>query len=370
MKILIGMPAKDSWGGPASSEPPFAAALKKLGANVIEETYVFGDKEKPTPIFERIRRVIKTALRFRRILQKENFDIIHLNTAFDFKTLLRDGVALRLMKPKRAKVFLKIHGSETKYLKSKNPLIVALRNNLRNLADGFGIHTPEEKTNFLQAGFDEQKFFFVKNAVTVAENLPPNFSRCRKEKEDVFRLLFVARFIPAKGLLETIRAGAILKSKGCRFILNCIGDGTIRGAAESEVQRLQLTENVKFSGYIPENEVTNYFFNSDIFVFPTRHAEGFPNVLFKAVAVGLPVVTTRVRAANDYLHEPKNCLFSTQSPENIAEKIIELIENKTLRETMCENNLKFGKTLAPESIAREFLEIYEKILDTNPKSKI
>ena len=369
MKILIGMPAKDSWGGPASSEPPFAAALRNLGANVMEETYVYGDREKPTPLFARARRVLKTALRFRKILQTENFDVIHLNTAFDLKTLLRDTIALRLMKPQRAKVFLKIHGSETKFLESKNPLIAALREDLRKLTDGFGIHTHEEKTNFQRGGFDADKFFFVKNAVTISENLPENFSRAQKKKDEVFRLLFVARFIAAKGLTETIRACRILKDKNYKFVLYAVGDGERRGAAESETKDLDLSENVKFTGYISEPEVADYFFNADIFVFPTRHAEGFPNVLFKAVAAGLPIVTTPVRAAADYLRAPENCLFSTQSPENIAEKIIELIENKTLREQMSEHNLKFGKTLLPENIAKEFLEIYQKMPD-NPKSKI
>lgn len=370
MKILIGMPAKDSWGGPASSEPPFARALRTMGADATEETYVYGDKEKPTPFFERIRRVVKTALRFRRILRRESFDIIHLNTAFDLKTLLRDTVSLRLMKPQRAKVFLKIHGSEAKYLESKNFLIAALRRFLMKNADGFGVHTKEEKENFTKAGFDGEKFFFVKNVVTIAEDLPANFSRRQKEKSDVFRLLFVSRFIPAKGLPETIRACAILKEKGFEFILNCVGDGETRTEAEKEVRLLKLDENVKFTGYISEPEVSDYFFNSDIFVFPTRHAEGFPNVLFKAVAVGLPIVTTRVRAANDYLNEPENCLFCTQKPANIAEKIIALVENKNLREAMSAKNFEFGKTLLPENIAREFLEIYTKILAVNPKAEI
>lgn len=368
MKILIGMPAKDSWGGPASSEPPFADALRKLGAEVTEETYVYGDKEKPTPFFERIRRVIKTALIFRKILQKEDFDVIHLNTAFDLKTLLRDTISLRLMKPRRAKVFLKIHGSEAKYLESKNFVVNWLRNDLKKHVDGFGIHTAEEKSNFVKADFDERKLFFVKNAVTIGENLPADFVRAQKEQDSNFQLLFVARFIPAKGLIETIRACAILKEKGFPFVLNCIGDGEIRAGAEEESRRLNLTENIKFTGYISESEVTDYFYNSDIFVFPTRHAEGFPNVLFKAVAVGLPIVTTRVRAANDYLGEPENCLFCTQNPEDIAKKIIKLIADKNLREAMSRNNLEFGKTLLPSAIAQEFLGIYENILAQNPVS--
>ena len=91
-------------------------------------------------------------------------------------------------------------------------------------------------------------------------------------------------------------------------------------------------------------------------------------VLFKAAAVGLPIVTTKVRAAADYLKENENCLFSTQEPENIAEKIIELTEDDALRDAMSANNIEFGKTLAPENIAAEFTEIYTNILQRNLKS--
>ncbi len=355
------MPSKDSWGGPISSEPPFADALRNLGENVTEEVYVYGDKAKPTPIFERVRRVLSTAFRFRKLLKTQEFDIIHFNTAFDLKTILRDSVSLFLMQPK-AKILFKLHGSEAEKFAETNLILRFLINYLKNKVDAFGVHTSEEKANFLRLGFDENKFFYVKNAVTIHENLADNFSREIKERDEVFNFLFVSRFIPAKGLLETIRACAIVREKGFKFVLNCVGDGEVRPEAEREVARLNLQEVVKFTGYIAEDEVTKHFFNSDLFIFPTRHTEGFPNVLFKAVAVGMQVITTKIRASADYLVENDNCLFSTQEPENVAEKIIELLENKELRQSMSENNIKLGKTLLPEAIAKEFVDIYEKMI--------
>lgn len=362
MKILFGMPSKDSWGGPIASEPPFVEALRKKGVNCTEEVYVYGDKDKPTPIFERVRRVLKTAFRFRKILKKQEFDVIHLNTAFDLRTILRDSISIFLMKPRKAKIFLKVHGSEAENFQNANFLIRFLIKYLSKKVDGFGIHTHEEKANFLRLGFAENKFYFDKNAVTIHEDLPKKFSRLIKIKDECFELFFVSRFIPAKGLIETIWACNLLKEQGYNFVLHCVGDGETRAEAEMEVEKLNLQNQVKFTGYIPESEVTKYFFNSDLFIFPTRHIEGFPNVLFKAVAVGMPIVTTKIRAAADYLNETENCLFCTQDPTNIAEKIIELIENKELRQTISKNNLVWGKTLLPENIAEEFLEIYQEII--------
>lgn len=358
------MPSNDSWGGPVSSEPPFADALRKLGETVTEEVYVYGDKAKPTPVLERIRRVLSTAFRFRKLLKHNDFDIIHFNTAFDLKTILRDSVSLFLMKPK-GKILFKLHGSEAEKFTETNFVLRFLINYLKRKVDAFGVHTSEEKANFLQLDFDEKKFFYVKNAVTIHENVADNFSRQIKEPEEVFKFLFVSRFIPAKGLLETIQACKRVREQGFKFVLHCVGDGEVRVEAEREVERLKLQDVVKFTGYIAEDEVTKYFYNSDLFIFPTRHTEGFPNVLFKSVAVGMSVITTKIRASADYLIENENCLFSTQEPQNIAEKIIELLENKQLRQSMSENNIKFGKTLLPEAIAKEFVEIYKEVLAAN-----
>ncbi len=361
MKILVGMPSKDSWGGPASSEPPFVDALRAAGADVADDVYVYGDKDKPTPLFERVRRVVKTANRFRKILKTRDFDVIHLNTAFDLKTILRDSFSIFRMRPGRAKIYFKLHGSEAERFRNANFIVKRLIDYLKNKVDGFGVHTREELANFAALGFDERKFHFVKNAVTIHADLPDGFARPQKDATDRFRLLFVSRFIPAKGLLETIRACAILRDRGLDLELYAVGDGETRKDGEILTADLNLSDRVVFTGYVPESEVTRHFFDSDIFVFPTRHPEGFPNVLFKAVAVGLPIVTTAIRAAADYLSEPSNCLYSTQDPENIAARIIELIENKSIREKMSEANLNLGKTLLPNEIAREFLEIYRKL---------
>ena len=102
MKILIGMPDKDSWGGPAASEPPFVDELGKLGVETVTETYVYGDKENSVSVISRVVRVIKTAFRFRRRLAESEFDIVHLNTAFDKKTIVRDAISIFLMRPGKA----------------------------------------------------------------------------------------------------------------------------------------------------------------------------------------------------------------------------------------------------------------------------
>jgi glycosyltransferase involved in cell wall biosynthesis len=359
MKILMGMPAPDSWGGPIATEPIFVDALRRAGHEVVTEVYVYGDKAEPTPLPRRVLRVVSTALRFRRLLKNNHFDLVHLNSAFDIRTILRDSVSIFLMKPGRTKLFLKLHGSAAEDFVHAKGLTRRLIRYIASRVDAFGYFTSDELEAFATLGFDRRQFFRVKNAVELGA--------CVREKRPdpdsgPLRLIFVSRFIASKGLLSTIRAAGILRGRGENIHLTCVGDGPEKEAAEALVRELELVSTVTLTGYIPEEEVTRQLLSSDVFVFPTEHIEGFPIVLFKAMAAGLPVVTTRIRAAKDYLTEPANCLFCRREPADIADKVQGIAHSPDLRSSMRENNIAFSKTLLPDEIAREYVAIYEKVI--------
>ncbi len=356
------MPAPDSLGGPISSEPPFVDALRAKGFDLVTDVYVYGDKLTPTPLFARVSRVLRTAFRFRKLIRKHRPSLIFLNSMFDRRAILRDAVSLFLMRPGDAKVFVKLHGSMADEFFEANFYFQWLIRYLQTNVDGWGYHTHEELEAFMRLGFDRTRFFPVRNTTTIHSQIPAGFERIQKNADDVPELLFASRFVPTKGLLPTILACEELRKRGVRFRLTCVGDGESLQDAKDTVGRLALGRVVKFTGHISEAEVTSELLKADILVFPTSHPEGFPNILFKAVATGLPVVTTRIRAASDYLSEPENCLYCTTEPENIADRLEELINDKPLREKMSKANIEYGLTLTPERIADEFIEIFDKML--------
>ncbi len=360
------MPEKTARGGINACEPPFLRQLEKLGITVRAEIYTF-DNDKKTSIFRRIKQVWETAFKFRRILREEDFDVLHLNTAFESKAILRDAFSLFWLKNKGAKIFLKFHGSDINLLKSANFAMSFLIKYLVKNADGIGVLSAEEKRGFVDFGFAEDKFFVVKNALTDSpqktDNFPP-VENYPSSAENSFRLLFVSRLIPTKGLLETISAVAELRKKGFAVVLNILGDGETRSVAEDLAKELQISEFINFQGHVSEEKVQEFYRKSDFLVFPTFHQEGFPMVIFNALQFGLPIVTTKIRAAADYLKDGENCLFcEAKNPENIADKISELIENKELRQQMRENNLSLTDKFKAEVVAPEYLKIYENLLD-------
>ena len=355
--ILIGMPSPDSWGGPAACEPPFAEALARQGHAVTTGTYVYGDKISPTNFFRRVTRVLKTAIRFRRLVREHRPDVMHLNTAFDLKTILRDSVTLIFAGKGTTKVFLKLHGSEADRFLESCWFVRRLIDIIHHRTDGFGCLSSEEIESFKRLGFDQEKLYLVSNAVVFDAETRPI-----EKIADGFEILFVSRFVRAKGLLETIRACELLRERGMKFRLTCVGDGEVMQEAKDLVGTLALGRVVTFTGYISEPEVNGHLQRADVLAFPTTHPEGFPIVLFKAMAAGLPIVTTRIRAAADRLSEPENCLFCTNDPASIADRIEQIANDDNLRSAMAANNVAAARTYAPDSVAAEYVRIYEKLI--------
>jgi glycosyltransferase involved in cell wall biosynthesis len=368
----MGMPEGASLGGPAACEPPFVAELRRLGVEVAEETYVYGEQLSGTTLRQRVGRVLRTARRLRQRLRSAPFDVLHLNSSFDARAVLRDAVTLGLIRRSRSKAFIKFHGSDADLLRTHDPVLRRFTRTLLARADGIGVLSTEERENFIRAGVSERRLFVVKNVVTNEPYPSDGATQLRAQlqvADDVPLLLFIARFIPAKGLVDVIRACAILRERGLSFRLLCVGDGPARAAAEAEVSNLRLRPHAQFFGYIPEAETRAFYAGSTLLVFPTYHYEGFPMVIFKALAAGLPIITTRIRAARDYLREPDNCLWvEPRDPEALAEQIARLLREPDLRAAMAHNNRALAQQFNAQTVAPEYLAVYNQLVKDRKES--
>ncbi len=364
----MGMPEAASLGGPAACEPPFAAELRQLSVEVAEETYVYGEQPGGTTLRRRISRVLRTARRLRGRLRAEQFDVVHLNSSFDARALLRDVATLsRIRRVSGSKIFIKFHGSDADLLRTNDPVLRRFARTLLARADGIGVLSTEEKENFMRAGVAEARIFVVKNVVSAAPQASvaaPALHTRLNVPTDVPLLLFIARFIPAKGLVDVIRACALLREQGHEFRLLCVGDGPARIEAEAAVARLSLQTYAQFFGYIPEAETQIFYDECTLLVFPTYHYEGFPMVIFKSLAAGLPVITTRIRAARDYLRAPDNCLWvEPQQPAQLAERIAQLLTQPALRAAMAHNNRALATQFTAQAVAPEYVAVYNQLVN-------
>jgi glycosyltransferase involved in cell wall biosynthesis len=364
LRLLIGMPDPNSLGGPAACEPPFVSELRRHDVTVAEEIYVYGEKLSHTSFSRRVKRVLGAGFRLRHRLKHGQFDLLHLNSSFDRRAILRDVVTLASV-GRSTKVFIKFHGSDADLLKTRHPLLKVFVSRLLSRLDGIGLLSTEEKRNFVSAGWAAEKIFVVKNVVE--RDFPQRsetFNRQHGINEQISTLLFIGRLIPAKGLLDVIAACGVLRDQGMEFTLFCVGDGPARATAEAKVKQLSLGDRVRFVGLVPEQATAEFYANCSLLVFPTYHYEGFPMTVFYAAAAGMPIITTRIRGAADYLKEPENCLWTEpKSPTMLAAKIAQLLNNAETRRKMSEANLELAPEFSAARVAPEYLDVYRKIVD-------
>lgn len=191
--------------------------------------------------------------------------------------------------------------------------------------------------------------------------LPIDISNIQKSKTNITKIIFASRFIPTKGVLDVIIAASYINRKDFKIIL--YGNGILFKKAQTMITSLNLQNCVGLKGKIGLSELIKEYSNSDIFLFPSYHLEGFPMAFFYALACSLPIISTRIRPIPDFLSEPANCLWA--EPKNskmLAEKIIYLIEHPEIREKMSRNNRELAKQFTVEKISEEFLYIYRRLL--------
>jgi colanic acid/amylovoran biosynthesis glycosyltransferase len=112
------------------------------------------------------------------------------------------------------------------------------------------------------------------------------------------RLVSVGRLVEKKGIAQVLRALRLMVDRGIRADYRVFGDGPLREPLAALTVELGLAGQVTFHARQPQEAVRDGLARSDVLVAASVTAadgdeEGIPNVLKEAMALGLPVVTTR-----------------------------------------------------------------------------
>ncbi|MBI5296386.1 MAG: glycosyltransferase family 4 protein [Chloroflexi bacterium] len=183
----------------------------------------------------------------------------------------------------------------------------------------------------------------------------------RFQNSQPYRLLYVGRLDPLKGIEDLLRALAILNRDGKRYELLILGSGD--PAYEARLRQLAgadgLADAVQFGGYVPPSFLWEHYLKADVFVLPTL-AENISRSVWEAMSQGCPVVTTPVGGQGRAFRDRKDLLFFEPGNEqDLCGKIELLRTDERLRRAICARGLELARGNTVEARSAEMVEAIE-----------
>jgi len=183
-----------------------------------------------------------------------------------------------------------------------------------------------------------------------------------KEKNSIVKFLFVGRIVPIKNLSFLVKSFKKAYKENKNIELNIVGDGD-----KEEIKKIKNLakdcKTIKFLGKKQGDNLVKVYQNSDVFCL-TSNYDNYPNVIFEAMACGLPVIGTNVGGIpSQVLDNETGCLIENNNIEQLKNAILELAKNKEKRETMGLNGRKrVENEFSWDKSAKQLENIYEEFL--------
>lgn len=273
------------------------------------------------------------------------------------------------------KFIVTIHGGET--LLSKFPLLQRVVIHGLNKSSAVVLNSNFTRNKLIKMGVKDEKIIRI--------NVPPDFVDKIPDKEflEQFRkrfadpsykiILFTGRLVELKGPEYVIRS--LVELEDLKVHLIVAGGGELREQLKDLVKSLGLENKVTiFGGSSSEGgasreDLTILRSISDVFVCPSiidfrGDTEGLPMVIPEAMNAGLPVVASSVGGIVDIVkHEINGLLVNQKDPSSIAQAVRRILSDEKFKKELVENSKKTIKEFSPESIAKQYFDIYQDIVN-------
>ncbi|GBD92891.1 putative glycosyltransferase EpsF [bacterium BMS3Abin05] len=148
---------------------------------------------------------------------------------------------------------------------------------------------------------------------------------------------------------------AIIRQFGkVKFVF--LGDGPLKNQFVQQIKSQKLENYVSFLGWQSKDELASVLAQSSVYVSASL-SDGASTSLLEAMASGCFPVVSDIPANREWIHHRQNgLLFQPESPHLLQNAIVEVIKNRTLRETSAQENRKLIQSRADEKMILHELE--------------
>jgi|KBSSwiStaDraftv2_1062776.scaffolds.fasta_scaffold41791_3 glycosyltransferase involved in cell wall biosynthesis len=171
-------------------------------------------------------------------------------------------------------------------------------------------------------------------------------------------ILYVGTIEPRKNLPKLIEGFASRRKSGqLPHQLVCAGPyGWLSRDIEDLIDRLEIDDAVRFTGYVPFDDLAALYSLAEMFVFPSLY-EGFGLPVIEAMACGTPVVTGKVAALAEVGGGAVEQVARLDA-DSLGDAMVRLADDRGRRETLSALGLHRAQMFSWERAARETLKVY------------
>lgn len=174
-------------------------------------------------------------------------------------------------------------------------------------------------------------------------------------------IIHAGRLADERSIDVILRAVALIKQKIPGVQLLLAGRGAVEETLKKFSAILDIGKNVVFMGFLDKPKLAEAYNASKIFVIMST-TDTQSMVLMQAMACGLPAIAAKAGGPAEYIKKNNGFLVEPGNYEALAEKILYLLKNPETRKKLGEGaRVSANKFSAPE-IAKEWEEIYEKVI--------
>ena len=295
-----------------------------------------------------------------RLLRHHDFDVVHAHWIIPQGIVIRMASALLRRPPP---FVLTSHGGDLFALRGKQlgslkawvlggaGAVTVVSSEMARKAHALGV--PDGQLQVIPMGVDSQGTFTAPPADTIRQGL-----------------IFVGRLVDKKGVEYLLRAMPAVLDKYPAQTLTIVGDGPMRDTLESLTRELGISDSVKFTGALVNIDIPPLVQHSAVAIIPsvvadTGDQEGAPVSIMETLASACPTIVSDYPGARDIIeHGVNGLLVNQRSPDQIAERIIELLADAELRASIgAAGRRTILENFDWQIISDRFYQVFEAVAD-------
>ena len=174
----------------------------------------------------------------------------------------------------------------------------------------------------------------------------------------------IGNFKPQKAPLDFIEAAARIVERFPEVCFVMVGDGPLRGEAQTRAAELGIADRVIFCGWW--NDVPGLLAATSVSVLSSHH-EGLPCSVVESLAAGVPVVATAVDGTPEVIRPGVNGeLVAPGDPGGLAAAVLAILDDDERRRSMAAAAADGLEDFGRDHMVRQLEELYRWMVGSNP----